>query len=289
MGRKGRKKRKLESGREIRRSAYRFSLWEIYNDGKKVGDIEKGAKDFRVFFKGLGVVFYRKTFKEAVNTAMEMMVTKQLPLLKTQPKMKPKPKAQPKPKVKHEAPQRSNDYNVENVEPAREFIKPSDKLVKRAGVSTGEPVIYAAYGANTSMLAMSYRCPTAKPIGRGTIENWRLKFRGCADIEEKQGASVEVALWVIFPQDEEALDRFEGYPHNYTKTHLKVRVEGTSSEFNAMVYIMKDRDNRVYAPSNMYRELLERGYDDFGMSHEQIKKAVKETNTGTQARNWYVV
>ena len=52
--------------------------------------------------------------------------------------------------------------------------------------------IYVAYGSNLNLEQMSFRCPTAKLIATGMIDNYELQFKGqpnCsfATIAPKQG------------------------------------------------------------------------------------------------------
>lgn len=59
--------------------------------------------------------------------------------------------------------------------------------------------IYFAYGSNLHLEQMKQRCPTAKLLGTGRIENYTLLFRGpCQEdtfltVEPKQGSFVPVA------------------------------------------------------------------------------------------------
>ena len=36
--------------------------------------------------------------------------------------------------------------------------------------------LYIAYGSNLNLEQMKFRCPTAKLVGKGTIENYELQF-----------------------------------------------------------------------------------------------------------------
>ena len=40
---------------------------------------------------------------------------------------------------------------------------------------------YLAYGSNLNLEHMAQRCPSAKPIGVTTLENYRLVYKGSAD------------------------------------------------------------------------------------------------------------
>lgn len=90
---------------------------------------------------------------------------------------------------------------------------------------------------------MAYRCPTAKVVGTSEIKDYELVFRGgrrgaVATIEPLEGSSVPVLLWKIKPQDEEALNRYEGYPLYLQQEMMEVELDGRP--MNAMVYIMND-------------------------------------------------
>lgn len=75
---------------------------------------------------------------------------------------------------------------------------------------------YIAYGSNMNLEQMERRCPGARVIGRGWLRDYRLFFAGrseaaVASIEPAEGHAVPVVLWEITPEDEQALDRYEGY------------------------------------------------------------------------------
>lgn len=48
--------------------------------------------------------------------------------------------------------------------------------------------IYGAYGSNINLRQMAYRCPNAKVIGQGILNDYELTFRrgGYANIEPKK-------------------------------------------------------------------------------------------------------
>ncbi len=80
-----------------------------------------------------------------------------------------------------------------------------------------KPTLYIAYGSNLNLPQMAFRCPTAEVAGTSELKDYELLFRGgrrgaVATVEPKEGSSVPVLLWKIRQKDEEALDRYEGYP-----------------------------------------------------------------------------
>ncbi len=82
--------------------------------------------------------------------------------------------------------------------------------------------LYLAYGSNLNVEQMKFRCPGAKVIGTAAIRNYELLFKGSRSgsyltIEHKRGGKVPVAVWEVTPENERALDRYEGYPTFYYK------------------------------------------------------------------------
>lgn len=134
---------------------------------------------------------------------------------------------------------------------------------------------YFAYGANTSVDSMAQRCPDAVRVGRGTLDGYKLSFRGVASIERDEG-SMQGAVWAITRKCEKSLDRFEGYPTLYIKRRVPVLVNDRRIE--CMVYVMNTwRRHRDY-PSPYYHNLLREGYQDFRMPYAQIAEALADVD-----------
>lgn len=135
--------------------------------------------------------------------------------------------------------------------------------------------IYLAYGSNLNLRQMKQRCPYAIPIGAATLPDFRLLFRGgrlgaVATIEPFVGGSVPVLLWDITPRDEEALDRYEGWPHLYRKEMIAVELDGKSVE--AMVYIMNG--GALGQPSSYYLNAIIEGYEAAGFDTAILDEAL---------------
>lgn len=127
---------------------------------------------------------------------------------------------------------------------------------------------------------MKYRCPTAKLVGKGTIENYELQFKGMpncsyATIAPCIGKSVPVALWELQPRDERLLDRYEGYPSHYFKQELPVKLNN-GSEITAMVYIMNLKQ-QFGLPSASYYDTVSQGYKDCGFDMKVLNEAVNDS------------
>lgn len=134
-------------------------------------------------------------------------------------------------------------------------------------MSNYRPYLYGAYGSNLNRAQMSYRCPEALSCETIELDNHALRFRGVADIEEVMGESVSLGLWMITERCEKALDRYEGYPHLYTKKFIDTPAG------QVMVYVMCDQRD-VHPPARHYLASITQGYIDFKLDREPLKKAI---------------
>lgn len=138
--------------------------------------------------------------------------------------------------------------------------------------------LYIAYGSNLNMEQMKRRCPTAKLVGTGTLENCALDFRcmssqAFATIHPQNGAYVPVAFWEIDQAAEGALDIYEGYPRFYYKQTLPLS-QADGREREAMVYVMND-EAIPGTPSRHYVQTIYQGYIDAGLNIEEFEKICK--------------
>lgn len=133
--------------------------------------------------------------------------------------------------------------------------------------------LYLAYGANTNLSNMKSRCPEAKYICNITLHHHRLVFRGVADVVPNRGSKAVCAMWLITPECERALDRFEGFPTLYVKRYVTVHLQG--QRHRVMFYVMTRPASRGEAePSNGYEQCLREGYAACGMPIGQIDRAI---------------
>jgi inosine/xanthosine triphosphate pyrophosphatase family protein len=131
--------------------------------------------------------------------------------------------------------------------------------------------LYFAYGSNLNKDQMHMRCPDAKPLGKLLLANWRLVFRGVADIEPCEGYILPVGLWSITDKCELALDVYEGYPRLYSKRYLNIKGE------RYMTYTMNRQG--ITRPNKGYEQTIRDGYNDFmlplGFLDEAVQHAMK--------------
>lgn len=138
---------------------------------------------------------------------------------------------------------------------------------------------HIAYGSNLNLGQMEIRCPDAKPYAVTQLDGWRLLFRGSKTgsyltIEPTDGYTVPIAVWEVSESDEDALDRYEGYPDFYFKENMEFTIEGEKVE--AFVYIMHPgRPSGI--PSRRYMVTCIEGYISFGFDTDILKKAYFES------------
>lgn len=142
--------------------------------------------------------------------------------------------------------------------------------------------MYLAYGSNLDVEQMRFRCPDARIVGWGLLHDYQLLFKGSKTgayltIEHQRGAVVPVGVWSVTAVDEQALDRYEGYPRFYRKfeTDVDVRsfVTGASSCCRAFVYAMPV--NRAFGmPRASYLNTCQRGYEYFNFSPVYLEDAL---------------
>ena len=99
-----------------------------------------------------------------------------------------------------------------------------------------------------------------------------------ATVEPCKGKPVPCLLWEITSDDEEALDRYEGFPFLYRKETVKVKLGKKNVE--AMVYIMNE-GRPLGTPSCHYYSIILEGYNRAGFDIGILKQAVEDgTLTG---------
>ena len=147
--------------------------------------------------------------------------------------------------------------------------------------------LYIAYGSNLHLEQMAYRCPEAKVLCTGIIEDYTLVFRGSktgayATIIPKKGDHVPVVVWKISENDERNLDRYEGFPTFYYKKTLPVLYDG-HLYIDAMVYIMFD-EAKPGIPSMRYLETCSQGYLDNGLDMTKFEEFIAYNRIETREK-----
>ena len=142
-----------------------------------------------------------------------------------------------------------------------------------------EKILYFAYGANLDLRGMELRCPGYKPISRAVLKNYRLVFRGVADITPDLHYKVDGALYELTHEHLRVLDRFEGYPHLYKRKLLPVTTE-QGEEVKAIVYIMVARKTFA-APYRGYLNVILSGCRQWQLPKEHLNYIIVKANDPT--------
>lgn len=102
--------------------------------------------------------------------------------------------------------------------------------------------LYFAFGSNIVPAQMAKRCPGSAALGRADLADHRFRIgrRGYGTVVPETAAVVVGILWELRPEDEAALDVYEGVRHGlYRKVRRTVRlVSGELRE--AYVYVAAD-------------------------------------------------
>lgn len=139
---------------------------------------------------------------------------------------------------------------------------------------------YLAYGSNLNLNQMSYRCPTARSIGRTFLKNYRLIYKGSADdyayltIEKFEGAIVPLGVYEMSYVDILSLDYYEGYPTFYSKFYIPIKIGDKTKK--AIIYIM-NKNFDYHLPSLDYLDTCLEGYRDFEFDSAILKEALKDS------------
>ena len=131
---------------------------------------------------------------------------------------------------------------------------------------------------------MRWRCPSARSIGTATLDGWRLLFKGSRTgsyltIEREEKCDLPVAVWEVSPEDELALDRYEGFPAFYYKREFRLRRERPQRKDapTAFAYIMHE-EHPVGVPSLSYMRTCLEGYDTFHFDRNILLDAYRRSS-----------
>ena len=125
--------------------------------------------------------------------------------------------------------------------------------------------IYLAYGSNLNLKQMEERCPKAKVLGKGILNDYEIVFRGrrksaVATIEPLKNGKVPILLWTIEKSDEKSLDIYEGYPSFYRKEDIEIQLK--DGQIKSMAYIMNGQ--KIGEPNEYYFKAIGEGYKSAG-------------------------
>lgn len=134
--------------------------------------------------------------------------------------------------------------------------------------------LYVAYGSNINLEQMAFRCPNSEVVGTAMLQGYELQFKRVATIEKKEDAQTPVLIWKLPKEDENVLDRYEGFPNLYRKEQVSLEVDG--QEQKAMVYIMNG-NCPLAEPTMGYYECIQQGYIENGMDLSYLERALEQS------------
>ena len=157
-------------------------------------------------------------------------------------------------------------------------------MVSRGGLMVSR--YYFAYGSNLNIAQMLDRCPSAMPLKRETLAGWRLEFRGVATVRPVDKACVHGAIYRLTPDDEAALDQYEGFDpadpqHGLYRKEFMEFLDDRGEIAEAMFYAMNR--GRLSLPHPWYLRSIEQGYRDWGLDSRLLNEAVWRAEAATLA------
>lgn len=146
--------------------------------------------------------------------------------------------------------------------------------------------LYFAYGSNLSSRQMLRRCPSARSVGRGYLDRWRIAFDGysaswggaVADVVRDDKSWVEGVLYEMSARDVLKLDTYEGCPTSYVRRRLHVTL-ASGKQRAAFVYVQSGFPRRVTRVSDKYFKAVYDAYRRLGFDNEWLLLAKRECNT----------
>jgi gamma-glutamylcyclotransferase (GGCT)/AIG2-like uncharacterized protein YtfP len=118
---------------------------------------------------------------------------------------------------------------------------------------------------------MRRRCPKAVSLGAAVLPGFRFEFKQFATVIPDVETDTVGVVWEITDDCEDALDILEGFPKFYAKQLVTVLLNGKPT--TAMTYLMYP-DEVLNLPSNSYYNLVADGYEDHGISLDQLNDAI---------------
>lgn len=101
---------------------------------------------------------------------------------------------------------------------------------------------YFAYGSNLDTAQMAQRCPGAACLGAAVLKGYRFMImsRGYATIVPEEGAFVHGLLWMLTPQDEARLDRYESVAQDHYRKKIVTVAAADAGAMPVLTYIARD-------------------------------------------------
>lgn len=133
--------------------------------------------------------------------------------------------------------------------------------------------LYFAYGSNLSLSQMRRRCPGSTALYSHHLPSFKLEFQRFANIvEATEEDCVPGAIYLITPEDEKALDRYEGvHRQSYIKRTFKFFTP--KRNWRDVLYYQK-LPGRLIPPSREYLGRILAGYKSWQLDTGELDAAL---------------
>jgi gamma-glutamylcyclotransferase len=136
---------------------------------------------------------------------------------------------------------------------------------------------YLAYGSNMLTGRLRARCPSAAPIGAGSLHGYALAFckrsvdfSGKASLVSAPGAVVHGVLFAIDLAERHRLDQAEG-PGYRRVEGMRVLVAGSGKPVTACAYVVtEEATDHALLPYDWYRALILAGAAQHGLPPDYV-------------------
>ena len=115
---------------------------------------------------------------------------------------------------------------------------------------------YFSYGANMDPVHMAEQCPGAVRLGQAVLRDHRFGIAAghYATVRASSGSTVYGVLWRLDPEDEAALDEFEGVGKGFYRKDTAQVEDAEGATVTAMIY--RPVDDRLGPASPRYLERI---------------------------------
>ena len=139
--------------------------------------------------------------------------------------------------------------------------------------------IYFAFGSNMDTAQMAHRCPGARTLGRGTLADHRLVFRGPSrkrgggvlSVDVHQGEQIEGVLYEVTEHHLQTLDRYEGAPEWYVRAAREV-IDAKGATHEVVIYRLPIHVTEM-PPTEAYLQQVADAFDAHGLSRAPLQDA----------------
>lgn len=167
------------------------------------------------------------------------------------------------------------------------------RLVHAGGARSapGRSLVFS-FGSNLHDVQLRERCPDAMRVGPAELRGFRLAFVGHSTLWGGAVATVRPAAKAVTPgelvlltdADLTRLDGFEGAPHVYKRTQVKVATRSTGGAERVVTAWTYVRDGGEATPSLTYVARIACGYGRLGYHDAPIVRAIHAATKAAERR-----